>query len=350
MQAKLRTAIIGLGWAATHRHIPALRKHPAFVLVGVIDGDSHKTRAVAQKYALPHTAQTHNLDDVTWLDSIDVLILATPPETHAALAIKALRCGKHVLIEKPFACDESQAAAMAEAAKTSGKTLCVVHNFLFCRAYRKLVHDLAQGRLGLLTGLSGTYMCNTENRLPPWHRTLPLGAFANECPHFLSLLYDLTDGVLHLRRAHGVTGHDSCTPALIQLLYYSHNKMPVTLDYIFSGSLSEWHLMVKGDKATALIDLYRDIYIYLPNDHTHKMWPVLRTSACAIGQHLTQHVTNAFALLRGKLDYGTRHVYDQFALSIETGQPALKIGIENAVAVAKLQSDATKTILGNLYS
>jgi len=62
-------------------------------------------------------------------DDLAAVAIATPPASHHDLAIAALRAGKHVLCEKPFAMDARQAVAMLAAAQSSGKTAMVGHEF-----------------------------------------------------------------------------------------------------------------------------------------------------------------------------------------------------------------------------
>src|SRR5688500_14450351 len=50
-------------------------------------------------------------------DDIDAVAVTTPPRAHHPLSIAALKAGKHVLCEKPFAIDAGQAAQMRDAAK-----------------------------------------------------------------------------------------------------------------------------------------------------------------------------------------------------------------------------------------
>ena len=85
---------------------------------------------------------------------LDAIAIATPPRAHHALAINALRAGKHVLCEKPFAMNAREAAEMRDAADRSGKTAMVGHEFRHTpqRAYIKaLLDDGYIGRFQLCT-------------------------------------------------------------------------------------------------------------------------------------------------------------------------------------------------------
>lgn len=349
LPSKLRIAVIGLGWAALNRHIPALRRQSAFQLVGVIDPKEEITKACARQFALPHIAQGKTLQDIPWIDQIDALVIATPPTSHAALAIEALSLGKHILIEKPFTPTLEEAESIVNA-RAVNSIIALNHNFLFCSAYQRLKQDLGDERLGRVVRVRASHFSNPLCSRPAWYNDLALGAMTNEIPHLIYLLYDLAGGALHLRRAHGIGTQGQATPSHAQIAFCNDQRIPYTIDVQYNSSLSEWHLMVMGEKETGLVDLYRDIYIRLPNDGRHGPKDVLRTSFSSIYQHSVQTLTNGLAYIAGKLDYGTSAVYDRFAQSIETGVQDEKIGFDASLSTIKLQSDATNTILGNLYS
>jgi predicted dehydrogenase len=87
-------------------------------------------------------------------DDLAAIAIATPPRAHHALSIAALRAGKHVLCEKPFAMNAREAAEMRDAAERSGQTAMVGHEFRHTpqRAYIKsLLDDGYVGRFQLCT-------------------------------------------------------------------------------------------------------------------------------------------------------------------------------------------------------
>ena len=72
------------------------------------------------------------------------------------------------------------------------------------------------------------------------------------------------------------------TPAWISAHYVAGRlRIPVKLDMAFEAPLSEWHVSVGGERCLGDVDVFRDIYLRLPNDGAHTTWPVLRTSLAA---------------------------------------------------------------------
>ncbi|MDX9689513.1 MAG: Gfo/Idh/MocA family oxidoreductase [Proteobacteria bacterium] len=345
MSAPARIAIAGLGWVALHRHLPAILRHPDLRLVGVIDRHEGLAEHVAREYDLPHFQQADTLDGLPWINEIDAITIGAPPTAHEKLALSALCQKKHVLTEKPFALTTEQAEAMAQAAQQNGITLSVVHNFQFARSLRKLHRDIQAGKLGRLRRIAATQLGNPKRRLPVWYESLPCGLFFDESPHFFYLLNNLCGNGLTLQTAYQVpdeTGRN--TPRLAHLLYKGGDGLPVTISCQFDSTLSEWHVTVTGEKETAIVDIFRDIYIRLPNDSSHKALDILRTSLYACAQHFWQHVPNGLALARGRMDYGNDEIIDRFARAIHTGQNDEKIGFPQALAVLKLQLNAIKAL------
>jgi len=115
--------------------------------------------------------------------------------------------------------------------------------------------------------------------------------------------------------------------------------VPVKLNMAFEAPLSEWHISVAGERCFGDVDLFRDIYVKLPNDGAHTAWPVLRTSLAATWSHWLQHLQSGPRHLAGRLLYGNGEVFRQFAAAArDSVEPAL-IGPQDALAVLRMQHD-----------
>jgi predicted dehydrogenase len=80
--------------------------------------------------------------------NIDIIVIATPVSTHFDLAMRALREGKHVLVEKPVTTDLDSARRLADEADRRGLVLMVDHTFVYHGAVRRLKEVLDRGDLG----------------------------------------------------------------------------------------------------------------------------------------------------------------------------------------------------------
>lgn len=91
---------------------------------------------------------TDSLDQVLADDAVEAIAIATPPSTHAAIAIAALEAGRHVLIEKPLAEKLSEARAIVDAADAAGLVLMTDHTYCYTPAVMKIKEIIDSGDLG----------------------------------------------------------------------------------------------------------------------------------------------------------------------------------------------------------
>lgn len=97
----IQVALAGPG-AFGQKHLDAIRQIPDVRIVSLIGRDPAQTRAVAEKYGVPHT--TTELAEALTMREVDAVILCTPTQLHAAQAVACLEAGKHVQVEIPL-CD-----------------------------------------------------------------------------------------------------------------------------------------------------------------------------------------------------------------------------------------------------
>ena len=123
-------------------------------------------------------------------EDVDIVHIATPPSTHAALSIAALNAGKHVLTEKPLATRLEDGQAMLEAASANARTLgvnLIMRYNPLCQCVRKI---LGQELLGPPLHAFHENYASDEN-LPPehwfWDREASGGIFIEHVVHFFDL-------------------------------------------------------------------------------------------------------------------------------------------------------------------
>jgi predicted dehydrogenase len=136
--------IIGVGFGA-QVHVPGFRSEGW--LVAAICSRSRDKAAQAARDAGIAGVHTDPLELIR-RDDIDAVAIITPPAAHHALAIAALRAGKHVLCEKPFALDAAQAAEMRDTAAQTGLTAMVAHEFRHTPQRAFIKQLLADGYIG----------------------------------------------------------------------------------------------------------------------------------------------------------------------------------------------------------
>ncbi len=105
--------------------------------------------ALAQKRS-PAMAGTTDFDEVLRNPAVNAVAIATPVHTHYELAKRAIRAGKHVLVEKPLTMRVDHAEELVMLAEKTGVVLMVDHVFIYNPAVLKMNELVMQGRLGKL--------------------------------------------------------------------------------------------------------------------------------------------------------------------------------------------------------
>jgi predicted dehydrogenase len=120
--------IIGVGFGA-QVHVPGFRSE-GWEVSAICSRSRDKVRKAASEAGI-EGVYTDPMELIA-RDDLAAVSIITPPGAHHALAVAALRAGKHVLCEKPFALDAGQAREMLGAAEKSGRTAMVAHEFRLC--------------------------------------------------------------------------------------------------------------------------------------------------------------------------------------------------------------------------
>src|ERR1051325_3368251 len=128
--------------ALTH---PA-RNMPEAQIVAIAARDPKRAEAFARKHHIPRVHQTYSdlLDDL----DIDAIYNPLPNSLHAQWTIRALKAGKHVLCEKPFASNSLQAEEMAKVAREKGLVLSEAFAYRYHPLTARVKEILASGEIG----------------------------------------------------------------------------------------------------------------------------------------------------------------------------------------------------------
>jgi predicted dehydrogenase len=136
-------AIVGCGYWGS-KHVRVMSGLSDVEAVVIVDPDTKTANAVRDSF--PHVMTATHLGEV--LDYVDAVVVATPPQNHADIAMEALRAGKHVLIEKPLASSLQEARMLTREAERRELALMVGHTFEFNPAVRELRRRMDDGELG----------------------------------------------------------------------------------------------------------------------------------------------------------------------------------------------------------
>lgn len=142
----IRVGLIGYGYAGKTFHAPLIGATPGLELVCVSSRDAAKV-----KIDLPQVDVAADADTLIARDDIDLVVIASPNDTHAPLTLAALRASKHVVVDKPFALDIAEARELIAVAHERERLLSVFHNRRWDSDFLGIKQVIADGLIGRVT-------------------------------------------------------------------------------------------------------------------------------------------------------------------------------------------------------
>ncbi|MDH7570270.1 MAG: Gfo/Idh/MocA family oxidoreductase [Armatimonadota bacterium] len=137
--------VIGYGFAGRCFHAYLVSQEPRLRLHAVVSRDAERRQRAAAEYGV----QTYSEVDALLEDPhVELVVVATPHNTHAELTVKALRAGKHVVTDKVMAMNVAECDAMIAAAREHGRLLSVFHNRRWDWDYRTIRRVVESGWIG----------------------------------------------------------------------------------------------------------------------------------------------------------------------------------------------------------
>ncbi|GAB7552451.1 oxidoreductase [Novosphingobium sp. 11B] len=142
----IRVGLLGYGFAGKTFHAPLIAACDGLVLHAVASRDAGKVHADFPGVTV-HAAPEALIAD----DTVDLVVVATPNDTHAPLARTALEAGRHVVVDKPFALDLQEARGLVALAETTGRHLQVFHNRRWDSDFLTVRRAIEDGAIGRVT-------------------------------------------------------------------------------------------------------------------------------------------------------------------------------------------------------
>jgi predicted dehydrogenase len=188
--AKIGFGIVGLG-AIAGLHAEALGQIEGAELRAVCDNDPRRAQAFADRHG---GRPCGDIGDFLRDDGVEAVLVTTPSGLHEAVAVAAMKAGRHVIVEKPLEITEERCERMIAAAKENGVLLSGVFQNRFFEASRRTREAVEKGRFGKIV------MCNAYVKWyrsqeyydgGVWRGTMEIdggGALMNQSVHALDLL------------------------------------------------------------------------------------------------------------------------------------------------------------------
>lgn len=140
---EIRVGLIGFGFASKTFHVPLLHATPGYRIVAV-----SSRRPAEVQMVLPGVDVIADPIAIATHAGVDLVVIASPNDTHAPLAEAALRAGRNVVVDKPFTISVAQARQLATVAVESGTLLSVFHNRRWDSDFLTVRSVIQEGVLG----------------------------------------------------------------------------------------------------------------------------------------------------------------------------------------------------------
>ena len=187
-----RVALVGCGHIAA-AHLAAWKKATNSHVAVLFDVSRELAEKRSKEFGVARIASS--LEEALAL--ADVVDVCTPPHTHADIAGKVLKAGRHLLIEKPVVTAVKDWEAVRAVA--GDRTIGVVHNLKFTHAVRQAKQWVDEGRIGAVLRINRLFLTNPDGDrmlVDPapgarehWSHSLPGGRWFETLPHELYITH-----------------------------------------------------------------------------------------------------------------------------------------------------------------
>jgi predicted dehydrogenase len=258
-QREVGVGILGYAPWIGRIHGTGVEQTPGLTLTAI--GDIASPRRHQASIDFPSIAVHATAESLIQDPAVDLVIVATPPNTHAELSLKLLAAGKHVVCEKPLALNRAETDHLVSAAAQAQRLLCCHQNRRWDPDYLALKEAVATGTIGELYYLE-TFVGGFQHPCGYWHSHAPVsgGAAYDWGAHYLDWIVSLipqpvraVSGTRHKRVWHDVTNADQ---ERIQVRFDGGQEAEFLHSDIAAARKPKWYAL--GTKA-AIAGAWRDL-------------------------------------------------------------------------------------------
>lgn len=158
----IRYAVVGAGWISQEAFMPAVAATGNSRMQAIVSGSPETARQLAAFHGVPEVLDYSDYDALIASDRIDAVYIALPNDLHADYTIRALRAGKHVMVEKPLATSIAESEAMVAAARQSGAFLMTAYRLHNEPATHAMLDAVRSGKIGEALYFAATFGFQTQ--------------------------------------------------------------------------------------------------------------------------------------------------------------------------------------------
>ena len=158
----IRYAVVGAGWISQEAFMPAVALTGNSRMQAIVSGSPDAARKLAAFHDVPEVVGYDGYDALLASDRIDAVYIALPNDLHADYPIRALKAGKHVMVEKPLATTLADGEAMIAAARGSGALLMTAYRLHNEPGTHAMIEAVRAGRIGAPVYFGSTFGFQTQ--------------------------------------------------------------------------------------------------------------------------------------------------------------------------------------------
>ncbi|MFM2355851.1 MAG: hypothetical protein RLZZ528_1587 [Pseudomonadota bacterium] len=158
----IRYAVVGAGWISQDAFMPAVALTGNSRMQAIVSGSTEAARRLATFHSVPEVVGYDGYDALLASDRVDAVYIALPNDLHADYTIRALRAGKHVMVEKPLATSLAEGEAMVAAARESGVFLMTAYRLHNEPGTHAMLGAVRAGQIGDPVYFASTFGFQTQ--------------------------------------------------------------------------------------------------------------------------------------------------------------------------------------------
>ena len=340
----LGVGILGYAPSVGKVHGLGVQNTPGLELLAACDLSPQRLAQVRRDF--PKIRVWESADALAADPEIDLVIIATPPNSHAVLAIEMMAAGKHVVCEKPLAMTQKETAAMMEMADQQRVHLSCYQNRRWDVDYLAIKQALLEGMIGDLFYLE-TFVGGFNHPCGYWHSHVDIsgGLSYDWGAHYLDWIVSLIPQRIqtvtctrHKRVWHDVTNADQ---ERIQIRFSGGQEAEYIHSDIAAVRKPKWYLL---GTSGAIIGDWKDVIQYEIDPVVY--FEQVEIPATEMPADLTLHCRHRSGqIVTQKLAVPQRRHYlfhQNIADHLLTGEPIVA-PLEDSVRVVAILEAATKS-------
>jgi predicted dehydrogenase len=258
----MKIGIVGAGAITRRGHLPTYGTLPQIEVIAIADTNGLLAQKVAEEFGIPKycTGIKELLED----NSIQLIDVCTPPQSHLEIIKLAAAKGKHILVEKPLAISLEDALLIKESVNQNKVKACLLHNWRYFSSIIAAKERISRGYLGRIVNIHGSGLTSFPSNWTlaswPYHRG---GALYDFTPHVVDMILWIKD-FSPVKRVYASGGDfsqgnmDFINYAVINMEFEDGSIATCDISWI-SGIQLKFTLDICGTAGDIFIDLRNDV-------------------------------------------------------------------------------------------